>query len=186
VTETALRNYIIGSDQIENSSVTTTKINDLAVTGGKLAAGSVSFDKLDGVVNSTTGISKNSPSDTKIVTERAIVNYIKAQPLVLVMPVGPNGGGAGPSGYSHIADYIVNRVASASLYPIGQILKLVRRSINYSYTAPTLSYSTGGAIGFGSFVTGISFAAGSFSADFATSTDNVVWTYTNNGSQFVR
>ena len=139
------------------------------------------------LVNSiTNAISPNTPSSTKLVTEQAIVNYTKNQPLVLVLPVGPNGGGAGPSGYSHIADYIVNVVASASLYPVGQILKLVRRSINHSYTAPSLTYSTGSYISSQPFVTGINFNAGTFSADFASNTDGTVWTYVNNGSQFVR
>jgi hypothetical protein len=138
------------------------------------------------LVNSiTNSISLNTPSSTRLVTEQAVVNYTKNQPLVLVMPVGPDGGGAGPSGYAHIADYIVNVVANASLYPVGQILKLVRRSINHSYTAPSLTYSTGSYISV-SFVTGINFSAGSFSADFFSSTDGVVWTYVNNGSQFVR
>ena len=137
------------------------------------------------IVNSSVGISKNSSSDQKLVTEKAVVDYIKAQPLVLVIPVGPNGGGAGPAGYSTITDYIVNKVATASLYPVGQLLKVVRRSINYTYTAPSLSYSTSNFISI-NYVNNINFNAGSFSADFRTGTDDVVWTYSNNGSQFVR
>jgi hypothetical protein len=137
------------------------------------------------IVNSTTGISKSNPSDSKLVTEKAVVSYLTTQPLVLVIPVGPDGGGTAPAGYAHIADYIVNMVANASLYPIGQVLKLVRRSINYSYTAPSLSYTTNGYISI-SYVNSISFSAGSFSAGFNSSTDAEVWTYTNNGTRFVR
>jgi hypothetical protein len=136
------------------------------------------------VVNSTVGISKNASSDSKLVTEKALVDYMKAQPLILVIPTGPEGGDNGPAGYDHIADYIVNRVADATLYPVGQVLKLVRRSINYSYTAPTLTYSTSSVIS-ASFVNSINWNAGSFSAGFRTDFDEVVWTYVNDGTAFV-
>ena len=159
--------------------------DNVAFSGIRL--GDVSAGQLvTSIVNSTAGISMNTPSDSKLVTEKAVVKYITARPLVLVIPSDSNGGGVGPTGYAHIADYIVNKVADATLYPIGQVLKLVRRSLDYSYTAPSLSYTTGNYISSPAFVNSITFSAGSFSADFSTTTDDVVWTYTNNGTQFVR
>ncbi len=128
------------------------------------------------IVNSTTGISKTDPSDSKLVTEKALMTHLTAQPLILVIPTGPEGGGDGPSGWDHIADYIVNKVADPTLYPDGQILKLVRRSIDYTYTDPTLSVTTGNYISI-SYVKEVSLSAGSFSADFKTDYDDVVWTY---------
>lgn len=192
ITETAIE--LPGGDPTDPSDNITQFLVDIGLPSNSdqvafagLRLGDASTGQLvTSVVNSATGISKNASSDSKLVTEKAVVDYMKAQPLILVMPVGPNGGGSAPAGFSHIADYIVNRVADASLYPIGQTLKLVRRSINYSYTAPALSFTTGNAIGSGQFVRSITFSAGSFSADFKTDTDDVVWTYTNNGSLFVR
>ena len=137
------------------------------------------------IVNSTTGISKSSSSDSKLVTEKAVVDYLKAQPLVLVIPTGPEGGGsADGTGYDHIVDYVVNNVLDASLYPVDQILKVVRRSLNINYTSPSLTYGTSNYISI-SYVSSLNFNSGSLSIDFATSYDSVVWTYKNNGTDFV-
>lgn len=163
--------------------------DNVAFAGLRLGDAS-SGQLVDSIVNSSTGISMNDSSDSKLVTEKAVVDYIKAKPLILVIPTGPEGGGDGsgggvPAGYEHIADYIVNNVANAALYPVGQVLKLVRRAINYAYTAPALSYGTGSHISV-SFVTSINFSAGSFSADFRKEPyDSTVWTYINNGTAFV-
>jgi hypothetical protein len=157
--------------------------DDVAFAGLRLGDASTG-QLVTSIVNSTTGISKNSASDSKLITEKALVDYMKAQPLVVVIPTGPDGGGSGPSGWEHIGDYIVNKVADATLYPVGQVLKLVRRALNYTYTAPSLSYGTGSYISI-SFVNSINFNAGSFSADFYTSYDDVVWTYVNDGTRFV-
>lgn len=162
-------------------------LNSDNVAFAGLRLGSASTGQLvTTIVNSNAGISRNSASDLKLVTEKAVVDYMKAQPLVVVMPTGPEGGGEGPPGYAHIADYIVNKVADASLYPIGQILKLVRRGLRSdSYIAPTLTV-TRGSIGNSNIVRDVSLNGGSFSASFRGPTDDVVWTYTNNGTQFVR
>lgn len=140
------------------------------------------------IVNSSTGISMNDPSDNKLVTEKAMINYMKERPLVLVIPFGKNGGDAssGPDPFEHIADYLVNKVADATLYPVGQVLKLVRRAINYSWTEEgPISVETGQAIGTGTYVTSVSFDGGSFSANFSTNYDDIVWTYVNDGTAFV-
>ena len=158
--------------------------DDVAFAGLRLGDASTG-QLVTNIVNSGTGISKNSSSDSKLVTEKAVVDYLKAQPLVLVVPTGPEGGGSAPgTGYDHIVDYVVNNVVSASAYPIGQVLKVIRRSLNISYTAPSLSVSTAGYISI-TYVSGVNFSAGSLSIDFATSYDSVVWTYINNGTAFV-
>ena len=156
------------------------------VGDGQLVNDSISFSKLNSgsYRTSTEGIRMNSASDTQLVTEKAVVDYMKAQPLVLIMPRGEDGGGDATS--SPVSNAIVNLVANASLYPTGQVLKLVRRSLRSdSYTAPTLSVSRG-TIGNAWIVTDVSLTSGSFSANFLTNTDDIVWTYINNGTQFVR
>lgn len=158
--------------------------DNVAFAGLRLGDGSTG-QLVTNIVNSGTGISKNNSSDSKLVTEKAVVDYLKAQPLVLVVPTGPEGGGSAPgTGYEHIVDFVVNNVVSASAYPIGQVLKVVRRSLNISYVAPSLFEYKSSYISI-TYVNDVSFSAGSLSIDFATLYDVPIWTYVNNGTAFV-
>jgi hypothetical protein len=86
VTETALRNYIIGSDQIENGSVTvpklatnsviTSKIVDEAVTSVKLASGSVTESKISNSAVTTAKINDNAVTDTKVSTGAIVASKL--------------------------------------------------------------------------------------------------------------
>jgi hypothetical protein len=76
VTETALRNYIIGSDQIEDgsviepklatNSVSTSKILDEAVTSVKLASGSVTESKISNSAVTTAKINNLAVTEAKL------------------------------------------------------------------------------------------------------------------------
>lgn len=95
VTETALRNYFIGTDQLEDSSVTAPKLSSNSVTSEKLLDGAVTTNKLNNESVTETKMADNSVSfrtilsdvyrtsaqgirpltsatDTVLVTERAI------------------------------------------------------------------------------------------------------------------
>ena len=130
------------------------------------------------VTSITNTISMNSASASKLVTEQALVNYIKARPLVLVIPTGEDGGGVGPTGYAHIVNYIVKVACNPDLYPIGQKLTVVRRGIQYAYTPPTLNKQTGTVISSTFLTDSTSLSNGSFTANFREATiDAQRWNY---------
>jgi len=157
--------------------------NSDSVAFNGIRIGSEDGQLIRSIVNSTTGVNfGTASSDEKLVTEKALVSYLKTRPLILVMPVGPNGGGF--NGDVHIADRIVNNVASGALYPVGQVLRLVRRSSVFTGVAPSLSTTTRTYISIGNYVSAVNFSAGSSSTEFNSSTDDVVWTYINNGTRF--
>jgi len=153
---------------------------------GQIANGAVTFVKLNSgsYRTSTEGIRMNAASDTELVTEKAVVDYMKARPLVFSVTNNDLND-------SQLDSY-VNSIVNSSNYPTGQKLTIRVRSIStsHSHVAPNLSLTTGYTIAGiyqpvlkGSVVNGWSAGSGSFSLSMSSGgTIN----YINVGSSFVR
>jgi len=153
------------------------------VGNSQIADATITFGKLNGgsYRTSTEGIRMDEASDTQLVTEKAVVDYMKAQPLVFSITDN--------SLNDSQLDSYVNSIVNSSSYPTGQKLTIKVRTIStsHSHVAPTIGLATGFAIsatvGGGSVVSSWSAGSGSFSLSMS---NGATINYTNNGSLFVR
>ena len=153
------------------------------VGNSQIADATITFGKLNGgsYRTSTEGIRMDEASDTQLVTEKAVVDYMKAQPLVFSITDNNLND-------SQLDSY-VNSIVNSSSYPTGQKLTIKVRTIeaSHSHVAPTIGLVTGYAIsapvGGGSVVSSWDAGSGSFSLSMS---NGATINYTNNGSSFVR
>lgn len=172
---TAVRQTTLVTEQSLFTSgwVGDSQITDATITFGKLNGSSYR--------TSTEGIRMNSASDTQLVTEKAVVDYMKAQPLVFSI--------TGNDLNDSQLDSYVNSLVNASSYPTGQKLTIKVRSIStsHSHVAPTIGLAAGYAISDlvygGSVVSSWDAGSGSFSLSM---TNGATINYTSDGSSFVR
>jgi microcystin-dependent protein len=78
VTETALRNYLIGTDQLEDTAVTTAKLANGAVTEVKILDGSVTTNKINNLAVTTGKLADTSVTEAKISDNAVTTGKINA------------------------------------------------------------------------------------------------------------